>query len=204
MLQKNGSFMILVVDNYDSFTYNLVQLLAPFEEEVRVIRNDAMTAEDAVALQPSAIILSPGPCDPDQAGICLDVVSLAKKALVPLFGVCLGHQAIAQAHGATITRAGIPMHGKVSKVTVKSDPIFDNIDSPFTATRYHSLSVERASLPDDIEILAMADDDGEIMALKIRGHLMYGVQYHPESYASEGGAVMLDNFLRMAREKRAA
>ncbi|MEO1656725.1 MAG: aminodeoxychorismate/anthranilate synthase component II [Pseudomonadota bacterium] len=196
--------MILVVDNYDSFTYNLVQLLAPFDEEVRVIRNDAMTAEDAIALQPSSIILSPGPCDPDQAGICLDLVSLAKKTHTPLFGVCLGHQAIAQAHGAKIVRAGIPMHGKVSRVTFSVDPVFAGLANPLTATRYHSLSVERADLPEEIEVLAEAEDDGEIMALKVRGHLIYGVQYHPESYASEGGAEMLGNFLRMARERQAA
>ncbi|MEM6747180.1 MAG: aminodeoxychorismate/anthranilate synthase component II [Pseudomonadota bacterium] len=196
--------MILVVDNYDSFTYNLVQLLAPFEEEARVIRNDAMTAEEAITLQPSAIILSPGPCDPDQAGICLALVTLAKKARIPLFGVCLGHQAIAQAHGGTIVRAGVPMHGKVSKVRFSADPLFAGIESPFTATRYHSLSVARAGLPDEVEVLAEAEDDGEIMALKVRGHLIYGVQYHPESYASEGGAAILNNFLRMARERQAA
>ncbi|MEM7739658.1 MAG: aminodeoxychorismate/anthranilate synthase component II [Pseudomonadota bacterium] len=196
--------MILVVDNYDSFTYNLVQLLAPFDEEVEVIRNDAMTAKEAIALRPSAIILSPGPCDPDQAGICLALVSLAKAARLPLFGVCLGHQAIAQAHGATIIRAGIPMHGKVSRVTVTDDPIFLGLGHAFSSTRYHSLSVDRAGLPDDIEVIAEAEDDGEIMAIKVRGHLIYGVQYHPESYASEGGATMLENFLRMARERQAA
>ncbi|MEO1043056.1 MAG: aminodeoxychorismate/anthranilate synthase component II [Pseudomonadota bacterium] len=196
--------MILVVDNYDSFTYNLVQLLAPFEEDIRVIRNDAMSADEAIALRPSAIILSPGPCDPEQAGICLDLVSLAKDTRIPLFGVCLGHQAIAQAHGATIIRAGVPMHGKVSRVAVTSDSIFAGLGSAFTSTRYHSLSVERADLPEEIEVIATAEDDGEIMAIKIRGHLIYGVQYHPESYASEGGAAMLENFLRMARERQAA
>lgn len=196
--------MILIIDNYDSFTYNLVQLLAPFGQQAKVIRNDDMTAEEAVALKPQAVILSPGPCTPNEAGICLDMVELAAKTGLPLFGVCLGHQSIAQAHGANIIRAGRPMHGKVSQVKAVADPIFEGLDETFTATRYHSLSVEPSSVPDAIEVLAEAEDDGEIMALKVKDKPIYGVQFHPESYLSEGGLTMLSNFLAMAGVKAAA
>ena len=196
--------MILIVDNYDSFTYNLVQLLAPFGSRAKVIRNDDMTAEEAMALAPEAIILSPGPCSPNEAGICLDLVALAAERQVPLFGVCLGHQSIAQAFGADVVRAGKPMHGKVSQVKALSDPIFEGIGERFAATRYHSLSVEASSVPASIQVLAVAEDDGEIMALKVRGKPIYGVQFHPESYLSEGGAKMLGNFLAHAGVKAAA
>lgn len=190
--------MILIVDNYDSFTYNLVQLLAPFGALSKVIRNDAMSAEEAMAMKPSAVILSPGPCTPDDAGICLDMVRLASSRNVPLFGVCLGHQSIAQVYGAKIVRAGRPMHGKVSNVTAKDDPLFDGIAPRFEVTRYHSLTVAHDTVPDTVEILAHADDDGEIMALKVRDRMIYGVQFHPESYASPDGAQMLGNFLAQA------
>ncbi|MEM1409723.1 MAG: aminodeoxychorismate/anthranilate synthase component II [Pseudomonadota bacterium] len=193
--------MILIIDNYDSFTYNLVQLLAPFEVETQVVRNDALSAEDACALNPGAIILSPGPCTPDDAGICLALVEKAQAAKIPLFGVCLGHQSIAQALGGKVVRAGKPMHGKVSTVTVKPDPLFQGMPESFEATRYHSLTVDQASLPGVVEVLATADDDGEIMALKVRSSMTYGVQFHPESFASPTGGQILGNFLRLAGQR---
>ncbi|NRA28975.1 MAG: aminodeoxychorismate/anthranilate synthase component II [Parvularculaceae bacterium] len=196
--------MILIVDNYDSFTYNLVQLLAPYQHLTRVVRNDALSADEAVALKPSAVILSPGPCTPDDAGICLDMVPVCAAAGVPLFGVCLGHQSIAQAYGATIIRAGRPMHGKVSTMTTGNDPLFDGIDAPFEATRYHSLSVDAATVPDTLEVLSEATDDGEIMALKVKGQPIYGVQFHPESYSSTVGQHLLGNFLQLAGLRAAA
>ncbi|MEM9839207.1 MAG: aminodeoxychorismate/anthranilate synthase component II [Pseudomonadota bacterium] len=196
--------MILIVDNYDSFTYNLVHLLTPFGQETKVVRNDALTAEEAIALRPDAVILSPGPCTPDDAGICLDLVSACAENDVPLFGVCLGHQAIAQAHGGTIIRAGRPMHGKVSRMEAEDDPLFEGISKPFTATRYHSLTLDRASVPGAVQVLASAEDDGEIMALKIRGRSIYGVQFHPESFASPTGVQILGNFLNLSGVKVAA
>lgn len=196
--------MILIVDNYDSFTYNLVQLLAPFGGQSKVIRNDELSASEAMDLRPQAVILSPGPCDPDQAGICLDMVALAAEREVPLFGVCLGHQSIAQSYGARIVRAGKPMHGKVSTVKANTDPLFTGIGERFEATRYHSLSVDPASVPDTIDVLAHAEDDGEIMALKVIGKEIYGVQFHPESYLSPAGATMLGNFLALAGIKAEA
>jgi anthranilate synthase/aminodeoxychorismate synthase-like glutamine amidotransferase len=191
--------MILIVDNYDSFTYNLVQLLAPFEVPAKVIRNDAMTAGEALALKPGAVLLSPGPCTPDEAGICLDLVALSAERGVPLLGVCLGHQAIAQAFGGKVVRAGRPMHGKVSPMRHGGSPLFEGIPTKFEATRYHSLSVERDSLPERVEVLAEAEDDGEIMALRARDTSVYGVQYHPESYLSPSGGRLLGNFLGLAR-----
>jgi len=196
--------MILIVDNYDSFTYNLVQLLAPFGDVAKVIRNDVMTAEEAMALKPSAVILSPGPCTPDDAGICLDMVRLASEQDVPLFGVCLGHQSIAQHYGAKIVRAGKPMHGKVSRVKAKADPLFTGIGETFETTRYHSLTVEPSSVPGAIDVLAHAEDDGEIMALKVIGKEIYGVQFHPESWHTPDGVTMLSNFLALAGVKAAA
>jgi anthranilate synthase/aminodeoxychorismate synthase-like glutamine amidotransferase len=191
--------MILIVDNYDSFTYNLVQLLAPFGFAAKVIRNDAMSAKEALGLEPDAVILSPGPCSPDEAGICLELVRGAAERDVPLLGVCLGHQAIAQVMGGKVVRAGKPMHGKVSRIRHAGSALFGGIDSPFGATRYHSLSVERASLPNSVEILAEAEDDQEIMALKAAGKDIYGVQYHPESHLSPSGKRLLENFLRIAK-----
>ncbi|MEM1380822.1 MAG: aminodeoxychorismate/anthranilate synthase component II [Pseudomonadota bacterium] len=196
--------MILIVDNYDSFTYNLVHLVAPFGRETKVVRNDALTAGEAIAIQPEAVILSPGPCTPDEAGICLDLVPLCAEASIPLLGVCLGHQAIAQAYGATIVRAGRPMHGKVSPVSARPDPLFDGIEMPFMATRYHSLTVDPQSVPDAMEVLASSDDDGEIMALKVRERLIYGVQFHPESFLSPAGSVLVGNFLDQAQARAAA
>jgi anthranilate synthase component 2 len=191
--------MILIVDNYDSFTYNLVQLLAPFGVPAKVIRNDAMSAEDALARhRPDAVLLSPGPCTPDEAGICMEMVSLCTERDLPLLGVCLGHQSIAQIMGGRVVRAKRPMHGKVSSMRHGGDALFEGVSDPFEATRYHSLSVERETLPCSIEVLAEANDDDEIMALKVRGKNVYGVQYHPESHLSPSGTSLLRNFLQIA------
>jgi anthranilate synthase component 2 len=198
-----GVPVFLIVDNYDSFTYNLVQALAPWGPVSRVVRNDALTSEEAMALEPRAIILSPGPCDPDRAGICLDLVSAAADAGTPLFGVCLGHQCIAQAHGASIIRAKEPVHGKVSEIVHVDDPVFAGLGGGFTATRYHSLIADPATIPDTLEVLATAKDDGTIMALKVRGRPIYGVQFHPESYASPAGVTIMENFLTLAGIEKA-
>ncbi len=186
--------MYLLIDNYDSFTYNLWHYLGELGAEVDVERNDQISVSDAIARKPSGIILSPGPCDPDRAGICLEIVSAAADAGVPLFGVCLGHQSIGQAFGGKIVRAPAPMHGKVSAVTHSGHAMFTGIPSPVTVTRYHSLIVERDSLPDVLEVTAETDD-GLIMALAHKSLPITGVQFHPESIASQFGHRVLRNFL---------
>jgi len=190
--------MLLLIDNYDSFTYNLVHFLGELGAEVVVRRNDVLSVADALELQPEAIVLSPGPCDPDRAGICLDLVAAAR---VPLLGVCLGHQAIGQAYGGRVTRAPVPMHGKVSTIHHRGTDVFAGLPTPFRATRYHSLIVERAGLPDDLEVTAESED-GLIMGLAHRTLPVYGVQFHPESIASEHGHQVLANFLALARTPR--
>lgn len=192
--------MILVIDNYDSFTHNLVHLIGGLGEETVVRRNDALSAEDAVGLGAEAIFLSPGPCTPDEAGICLELVQAAARAQVPVFGVCLGMQAIAQSFGGRIRRAGRLMHGKTCGVLHKGEGIFEDLPSPFTATRYHSLAADPASLPGDLVVTASADDDDEIMAVAHKSLPIAGVQFHPESIASEHGAPLVSNFLRRARQ----
>ncbi|HYC04834.1 MAG TPA: aminodeoxychorismate/anthranilate synthase component II [Azospirillaceae bacterium] len=194
--------MILLIDNYDSFTYNLVHYLGELGADVRVWRNDALTAEEALGMGAEGIVLSPGPCDPDRAGICLDVIKLAAERRVPLFGVCLGHQAIGQAFGGRVVRAPVPMHGKVSEVRHEGQGLMRGLPSPFKATRYHSLIVEAATLPDCLEVTATLDD-GMIMALQHRDLPIHGVQFHPESIASEHGHDILRNFLEMARGRPA-
>jgi anthranilate synthase component 2 len=189
--------MFLLIDNYDSFTYNLFHFLGELGATLEVRRNDAVTAEEALALNPQGIIISPGPCDPDQAGICLDLVAKAADAKLPLLGVCLGYQAIGQAFGGKITRAPAPMHGKLSAVEHEGQGVFADIPSPFTATRYHSLVVERASLPAELEATAWTEDD-VIMGLQHRELPIHGVQFHPESIASEHGHHLLANFLQLA------
>jgi anthranilate synthase component 2 len=188
--------MFLLIDNYDSFTYNLVHYLGEEGAEVVVRRNDALSAEAALALKPQGIVLSPGPCDPDRAGICLDLIAKA-AGKVPVLGVCLGHQAIGQAFGGRVVRAPAPMHGKVSAMSHGGKGIFEHLPSPFTATRYHSLIVERGSLPACLEVTAQTDD-GLIMGLQHRQHAIFGVQFHPESIASEHGHEILRNFLTIA------
>jgi len=188
--------MFLLIDNYDSFTYNLFHFLGELGATLVVRRNDALTVADAMAMQPQGIILSPGPCDPDKAGICLDLVKAA-AGKVPLLGVCLGHQAIGQAFGGRIVRAPAPMHGKLSLVHHRGQGVFVDLPSPFSATRYHSLVVERESLPDCLEATAETEN-GIIMGLRHRQFPVHGVQFHPESIASEHGHKLLANFLRGA------
>lgn len=187
--------MYLLIDNYDSFTYNLFHYLGELGAEVEVARNDKITVAEALARKPQGIILSPGPCDPDKAGICLDLVAAAAETKMPLFGVCLGLQSIGQAFGGRIIRAPAPMHGKISAVTHNGHAMFDEITSPFTATRYHSLIVGRESCPDCLEITAETDD-GLIMGLAHKDLPITCVQFHPESIASQFGHRVLRNFLR--------
>lgn len=185
---------ILLIDNYDSFTFNLVHYLQELGAAVEVVRNDALTAEEALAHKSDGILISPGPCDPDAAGICLPLLHAVKDAPKPVFGVCLGHQSIGQAFGGKVIRADEPMHGKTSPILHKDKGVFKGIPSPFTATRYHSLIVERASLPDVLEVTAETED-GIIMGLQHKTLPLHGVQFHPESIASEHGHTLLKNFL---------
>ena len=194
--------MILVVDNYDSFTYNLVHYLAELGAETRVVRNDDLTAAEAWALRPEAILLSPGPCAPDQAGICLPLIDSAPLDM-PILGVCLGHQAIGQAFGGEVVRALSLMHGKTSPIEHGGASVFKGLPSPFTATRYHSLAVERETLPDVLEVTAWTAD-GQIMGLAHRTRPIHGVQFHPESIATEHGHDLLANFLDLANVRRRA
>ena len=187
--------MLLLIDNYDSFTYNLVHFLGELGAPSEVVRNDKLTAREALAKNPKAIVLSPGPCTPNEAGICLDLVREA-AGTVPILGVCLGHQTIGQAYGSTIVRQ-TPMHGKLSKVRHRDTGIFKGLPNPINVTRYHSLVVERASLPDVLEVTAETED-GIIMGLAHKQHPVHGVQFHPESIASQAGHELLANFLRLA------
>ncbi|MCC5970527.1 MAG: aminodeoxychorismate/anthranilate synthase component II [Pararhodobacter sp.] len=186
--------MLLLIDNYDSFTYNLVHYLGELGAEVLVRRNDALDVQAAMELKPSAIVLSPGPCDPDQAGICLPLVAAAAETRTPLLGVCLGHQTIGQAFGGRVVRAGEIVHGKMGQIHHAGAGVFAGLPTPFAATRYHSLIVERDSLPDCLEITAWLDS-GMIMGVKHRDLPIEGVQFHPESIASQHGHQLLRNFL---------
>ena len=188
--------MFLLIDNYDSFTYNLYHYLGELGAQLVVKRNDALTAAEAVAMNPQGIILSPGPCTPNEAGICLKLIE-AVAGKVPLLGVCLGHQALGQAFGGKVVRAPAPLHGKLSQVSHRSVGVFQDIPTPFTGTRYHSLIVDRATLPDCLEITAETSD-GLIMGMQHRQYPLHGVQFHPESIASEHGHRLLGNFLRIA------
>jgi anthranilate synthase component 2 len=189
---------LLLIDNYDSFTYNLVQFLGEIGAGTEVARNDALTAAQAMGRGADAIILSPGPCAPEQAGICLDVIRLAAERRLPLLGVCLGHQAIGQAFGGRIARAPAPMHGKISAIHHDGSGVFRGLPTPFRATRYHSLIVDAASLPSMLDANAHAED-GVIMGLAHRALPIHGVQFHPESIASEHGRDLLRRFLELAR-----
>jgi anthranilate synthase/aminodeoxychorismate synthase-like glutamine amidotransferase len=186
--------MILLIDNYDSFTFNLVHFFGDLGATCLVKRNDTLTPEEALALNPEAIVLSPGPCTPNEAGICLDLVRLA-AGKIPLLGVCLGHQAIGQAFGGHVIRAPEPVHGKTSPVTHGDTDLFKGLPDPFSATRYHSLIVEKSSLPDALEATAFTQD-GIIMGLRHRTLPIFGVQFHPESIATEHGHALLANFLK--------
>ncbi len=186
--------MLLLVDNYDSFTYNLVHYLGELGAEIEVHRNDALDVQAAMALRPAGIVLSPGPCTPDEAGICLALVEAAAETRTPLLGVCLGHQAIGQAFGGTVTRCHEIVHGKMGRVTHRGGGVFAGLPSPFEATRYHSLIVERETLPEGLKVTAELDD-GTIMGLSHRELPIHGVQFHPESIRSEHGHALLKNFL---------
>ena len=192
--------MLLLIDNYDSFTYNLVHYLGELGAEVEIYRNDALSADDALALNPRGIVLSPGPCNPDRAGICLELIE-KNTGGIPLLGVCLGHQAIGQAFGGKVVRAPSLMHGKTSDIQHSGDGLFEGVPTPFSATRYHSLVVERQSLPDCLEVTAQTDD-GVIMGLAHRKHPVHGVQFHPESIASVQGHELLKNFLQIVESSR--
>ncbi len=194
--------MILLIDNYDSFTFNLVHLLGDLGSRCDVRRNDEITVAAALGMQPEAIVISPGPCAPEQAGICIELIQAA-AGQVPLFGVCLGHQAIGQAFGGRVVRAPAPMHGKVSPVRHDGSDVFAGLPSPFDATRYHSLTVEPASFPDALVPTAWTED-GVIMGLRHRSLPIYGVQFHPESIASQHGHALVGNFLALARRPGAA
>jgi anthranilate synthase component 2 len=192
--------MILVIDNYDSFTYNLVHYLNELGAQTLVKRNDALSVADALALKPEAVLLSPGPCAPDQAGICLELLHDAPDSL-PIFGVCLGHQAMGQAFGGDVVRAKSLMHGKTSPIHHTSQGVFAGLPDPFIAARYHSLAVKRDTLPDVLEVTAWTED-GEIMGLRHKTRPIHGVQFHPESIATEHGHDLLANFLDLAGVKR--
>ena len=192
--------MLLIIDNYDSFTFNLVHYFQQLGATTRVIRNDALSAAEALALQPDGIVLSPGPCDPDRAGICLDIIRHLPADL-PLLGVCLGHQAIGQAFGGDVISAKQIMHGKTSAIDHDATGLFAGLPSPFIATRYHSLAVKPETLPAALRATAHTGD-GEIMGLCHVDRPIHGVQFHPESIASEHGHDLLRNFLEMTRETR--
>ncbi|MBC6439410.1 MAG: aminodeoxychorismate/anthranilate synthase component II [Rhodospirillales bacterium] len=190
--------MLVLIDNYDSFTYNLWHYLGELGAEARVFRNDAVTMDEIFAMKPEAIVISPGPCDPDRAGICLNLIERCAAQTMPVFGVCLGHQSIAQAFGGTIERSPLPMHGKLSDVKHAGTGVFSQIPSPLRATRYHSLTIAPGTVPDCLEINATSDD-GVIMGVRHKELPIHGVQFHPESIESEHGHAMLRNFLRDAK-----
>ena len=186
--------MLLMIDNYDSFTYNLVQYLGELGEDVKVVRNDEMTVAQIAALAPARIVVSPGPCTPNEAGVSLEVIRhFAGK--VPLLGVCLGHQAIGQAFGGKVVHAKTLMHGKVSAIHHEGKGVFAGLPSPYDATRYHSLAIERASCPPELEVTAWTED-GEIMGVRHRSLPVEGVQFHPESILTQHGHALLRNFLQ--------
>jgi len=187
--------MILMIDNYDSFTFNLVQYLGELGEEIRVYRNDKITVEEIEQMAPDHIVISPGPCSPNEAGISLELIEIL-GGKIPILGVCLGHQSIGQAYGGKVVRAENLMHGKTSLIYHDGKTIFADLPSPFTATRYHSLIVERDSLPDCLEITAWTDK-GEIMGLRHKEYVVEGVQFHPESILTEHGKKLLKNFLKL-------
>ncbi|MGA3303919.1 MAG: aminodeoxychorismate/anthranilate synthase component II [Methylovirgula sp.] len=188
---------VTLIDNYDSFTFNLVHFLGELGADVSVHRNDKVSVAEVIAAKPDAIVLSPGPCTPHEAGICLDLIAAASPQ-IPMFGVCLGHQAMGESFGGEVIRAPLPVHGKIADIQHRSNTIFRGINGPFRATRYHSLVVKRDTLPDELEVTA--ETDGLIMALSHKTRPTHGVQFHPESIASEHGHRILSNFLDLAAE----
>ncbi|MCS6876626.1 MAG: aminodeoxychorismate/anthranilate synthase component II [Aquificaceae bacterium] len=190
---------VLLIDNYDSFTYNLVQYLQILSADVAVRRNDQITLEEIQRTKPEAIVISPGPCTPKEAGISVDLIKRFYKE-IPILGVCLGHQSIGYAFGASIVRAKNLMHGKTSQISHTGEGIFEGLKNPFTAVRYHSLVIDRSTLPDCLKVTAWSDD-GEIMGIQHRDYPLFGVQFHPESILSEEGMRLLENFLKIAKGK---
>jgi len=189
---------ILLIDNYDSFTYNLFHYLGELGADVRVVRNDEISAAEALGMKPEGIVLSPGPCTPNEAGICLDVIKQANGAM-PILGVCLGHQAIGQVYGGKVVRAPEPMHGKLSRVHHTGKSVFRGLNNDFLATRYHSLTIDPPSMPASLDVTATSED-GVIQGVMHKTHPVHGVQFHPESIASENGHALLANFLQIARD----
>ena len=194
--------MILMIDNYDSFTYNLVQYLGQLGANVKVIRNDIHSVADLLALKPTGIVIGPGPCTPSKAGVCIDLIKEVAKTRVPLLGVCLGHQAIGEAFGGTVIRHTEISHGKVANINHNKNGIFKNLNTPFKATRYHSLVVDVDSFPDDVLEVTASLQDGTIMGLTHKKKDIFGVQFHPESIASENGHALLQNFLNKIESSR--
>lgn len=194
--------MIVLIDNYDSFTFNLVHYFGGLGAQVTVHRNDKITPAAVLAEEPEAIVLSPGPCTPNDAGICLDLIAAASSS-VPMLGVCLGHQAIGQAFGGAVVRAPVPVHGKLSEMRHQGEGVFRGINGPFRATRYHSLVVDRTRMPEALAVTAETED-GLVMGLSHRSLPVHGVQFHPESIASEHGHLILKNFLALAAQWNAA
>ena len=190
--------MLLLIDNYDSFTYNLFHYLGQLGADIVVKRNDEISAAQAIAMKPEAVVLSPGPCTPNEAGICLELIAQANGTL-PILGVCLGHQAIGQAYGGKVVRAPAPMHGKLSRIHHTGKSVFRGLNNDFLATRYHSLTIAPESMPADL-IVTATSEDGVIMGVMHKKHPVHGVQFHPESIASENGHALLQNFLRLARQ----
>jgi anthranilate synthase component 2 len=188
--------MIVLIDNYDSFTFNLFHYLGGLGAQVVVHRNDKIAVDEVIATDPEAIVLSPGPCTPNEAGICLDLIARAAES-IPIFGVCLGHQAIGQAFGGAVVRAPVLVHGKVSQIRHNGEGVFRGINGPFAATRYHSLVVERKGMPDDLKVVAETDDR-LVMGVAHTRLPVHGVQFHPESIASEHGHLIIKNFLDLA------
>lgn len=189
--------MILMIDNYDSFTYNIVQYCLELGADLKVIRNDELSLDEIIALNPSKLIISPGPATPNEAGVCLEAIKYF-SGKIPIFGICLGHQAIAQVFGANVIRAKNLMHGKTSKINVtNSTKIFETLPKEFIQTRYHSLIVQKENLPKDIVVTSLSSDDEEIMSLEIKDKNIYGVQFHPESIMSEYGHKIIGNFLKI-------
>ncbi|MDD5484405.1 MAG: aminodeoxychorismate/anthranilate synthase component II [Kiritimatiellae bacterium] len=192
--------MIVMIDNYDSFTYNLVHAFGSLGVEIKVFRNDVISAEDVIGLAPAAIVISPGPCTPKEAGISVELIRRA-SGRIPLLGVCLGHQAIGEAFGAKITGAKAIMHGKTSMISHNGKGLYANLKNPFTAGRYHSLAIARESLPPELLVEAESED-GEIMGVRHRDHCVYGIQFHPESVLTPSGKRLLKNFLEVKDKTR--
>ena len=195
--ERHNKSMITLIDNYDSFTYNLVQYLGDLGASVRIYRNDERSVQEILQDKPSGILISPGPSDPDHAGICLELIKAVAEQDIPLMGVCLGHQSIAQAFGGKVIRGFKPMHGKISNVTHDGKTIFKGLPSPYAVTRYHSLIAQRESLPDCLEITAQTEGDGIIMGLSHKQKPIHGVQFHPESIATDHGHALLKNFMEL-------